>query len=190
MLKRIIAVVMLFALPGLAAQAAPGSQIDHEDASVLQAVLQSQCQSKDGYVLLSSKPAVPRESDDMGDADESGAFYDLKRRSGSSTVLPKDLSCNGVKLRDGEEIHRFFVGSKEQIGKASLEAAWKKLYESFPGSTGWMSVSLPGYAPSGDIAIVYVALYCGSLCGQGTYVYLHRNDGHWKVLVRFPIWVS
>lgn len=154
------------------------------------AALSSQCQSKDGYVLLSTTTVTPRETDDMGKADESGAFEDLKRRNGSAASLPEGLSCQGARLHDQQEIQRFFDRDAVSVSAMPLDAAWKKLYESFPGATGWMSVSLPGYAPSRDIAVVYVAHHCGSLCGEGSYVYLRRTDSRWRVIVRFPIWVS
>lgn len=191
MLKRLVVVITFLALPFLSAQAGSAAQASQqEDVLVLRAVLYSQCQSTDGYALLSSTAVAPRETDDMGDADESGAFKDLKRRNRSTASLPEGLSCQGASMHDEQEIQRFFDRDSLSAGKMSLDAAWKKLFESFPEATGWMSVSLPGYTASRDIAVVYVAHHCGSLCGQGSYVYLHRSGGEWKVVVRFPIWVS
>lgn len=191
MLKRLIAIITFLVLPCLSAQAGPVTQTpQREDATVLRAALHLQCQAEDGYVLLSSTTVAPRETDDMGEADESGAFEDLKRRNGSTASLPESLACKGARLHREQEILRFFDQESMSDGKVSLDEAWKKLFESFPGATGWTSVSLPGYSPDGDIAVVYVAHHCGSLCGQGTYVYLRRANSQWKVLIRFPVWVS
>jgi len=191
MVKRIVAVFILFALPCLSVRAGPASRtFQEEDASVLQAALRSQCQTEDGYVLLSSTTVAPEKTDDMGEADESGAFADLKRRNGATASLPESVSCKGARLHREQDILRFFDRAPIAAGKVSLNEAWKKLYESFPGATGWTSVSLPGYSAERDIAVVYVAHHCGSLCGQGQYLYLHRLGDQWKVLVRFPIWTS
>lgn len=191
MLKHLAAVIALLALSCLSAQANPATKpSEREDAAVLRAALNSQCQSKDGYVLLSSTTVVPRENDDMGEADESGAFADLKRRNGSTVSLPESLACKGARLHREQEIRRFFDQDPMPAGKAALDEGWKKLFEAFPGATGWTSISLPGYSPDGDVAVVYVAHHCGSLCGQGMYVYLRRANSRWKVLVRLPVWVS
>jgi hypothetical protein len=93
-------------------------------------------------------------------------------------------------MQDDQTIRKFFDQTPGQAGKNPVQHNWERLYAAFPGATGWMSLSLPGYAITGDIAVVYVALYCGSLCGQGRYVYLQRIHGHWRVLVRVPVWVS
>ncbi|WP_146745378.1 hypothetical protein [Dyella jiangningensis] len=191
MLKRLVAVVTFLACPCLSALADPHARtIQREDAAILRVVLSSQCQAQDGFELLSSKTIAPRERDDMGEADESGAFADLKRRNDSTTSLPESVACRGARLHPKEEIQGFFDRESIAAGKASLDEAWKKLYESFPGATGWTAVSLPGYSPDGDIAVVYVAEYCGSLCGKGFYVYLRRTKDRWQVLIRFPVWVS
>jgi hypothetical protein len=191
MLKRIVAVwtfLALSCLPVMAGLAAENFQ--KEDAAVLRAALHTQCQAKQGYVLLSSTTVAPEETYDMGEFDESGAFADLKHRNGPSVSLPEGVACNGARPHREQELQRFFDRKLVTSGKASLDEAWEKLYESFPGATGWMSVSLPGYSPKGDIAVVYTAHHCGSLCGQGFYVYLRRANGQWQVLVRFPVWVS
>ncbi|MET3654597.1 hypothetical protein ABIC75_004345 [Dyella japonica] len=191
MLKRLVAVITFITLPCLCVQADPANQpFQNEDLAVLRASLDSQCQAPDGYVLLSSTTAAPREGDDLGEADESGAFADLKSRNGSTTSLPEDLACKGARLHRAQEIRRFFDQNPTSGSELSLDEAWKKLFEAFPGATGWTSVSLPGYSPDGGIAIVYVAHHCGALCGQGEYVYLRHAKNQWKVLMRFPVWVS
>lgn len=191
MLKGLVAVFMFFALPCLSAQAGQAMQrFQQEDAAVLRAVLNTQCQAKDGYVLLSSQTVGPRETDDMGELDDSGAFADMKRRNSSAVSLPDNLTCKGARLHREQDIKRAFDQESLGGGNVALDEAWKKLFESFPGATGWTSVSVPGYSPEGDIAVVYVAHHCGSLCGQGSYLYLHRVNDQWKILVRFPIWVS
>lgn len=134
MLKRLAAVFILFALPCLSAWAGVTAQVfQQDDVPVLRAALSSQCKAEGGYVLLSSTTVAPRETDDMGEADESGAFADLKRRSGSTASLPESIACKGARLEDEQKILRFFDHESMAAGKASLDDAWKKLYTSFPG---------------------------------------------------------
>lgn len=191
MLKRFAAVIAFLAWPCLSIQAGSSVQvIDHEDELVLKAALHSQCRSDKGYVLLSSMAAAPKAGDDLGGADESGAFDDLKRRNGSEAALPADLSCEGVRVHDEREIQHFFDRDSMPAEEMSADGVWKRFFESFPGSRGWMALSLPGYSPDRAIALVYIAHYCGNLCGSGSYVYLRRIEGQWRVLFSFPTWIS
>lgn len=188
MLKGLV-FAMFLASSCLSATASAGSGAD-QDALVLRAVLASQCAAGNGYVILSSMSVAPDESDDLQGVDESGALEDLTRRNESAVSLPEGLICNRVRLHDELEISGFLKPGPEASAEIRLDEAWKRFYESFPGATGWMSVSLPGYGPGKDIAIVYVADHCGRLCGQGTYVYLRRANDRWNVLLRLPVWKS
>lgn len=191
MLRRLITAAMLSGLLWLPASSAREPSADTQtDALVLEAVLSSQCQSSDGFVLLSLRSISPSQDAELGSADESGAFDDLKRRNGSTATLPSSISCRGVHVLEDRKVRQLFEGGKHSVDKDLLGDRWKQFYARFPSATGWMSLSLPGYTADGDIAIVYQVVRCGSLCGQGMYVYLHRVNGQWKVLVRFPVWVS
>lgn len=190
MFKRFIASIALCAMLlswVRAASAAPAFEL--EDELVLKAALYSQCQSAEGYVLLLPTATGPRADDDPR-ADESGAFQDLKRRNSTTTALPANPSCPGVRLDEGGEIDRLFGHGSAMPEIVPLDARWKKFYESFPGTKGWMTLSLPGYSPDREIALVYITHYCGILCGGGAYVYLHRVGRQWKVIVTIPTWVS
>jgi len=189
MLKRFIAMITLCAVPCLSASTGSSQVFELEDQLVLKAALESRCQSTGTYAVLSSTAAGPRADDDMG-ADESGAFQDLKLRNGSTAALPAALSCAGVRLHDRGAIDRLFGLASASEEGVSLDERWKKFYASFPGAHGWMTLSLPGYSSDRDIALVYVAHYCGSLCGGGAYVYLRRVEGQWKVIISIPTWVS
>jgi hypothetical protein len=145
MLKRAVAVFIFLALPWLSSLAgAPVETAHQEDTAVLRAALFSLCQTKNGYVVLSSTTEAPGPEGDMGDADESGAFSDLELRNGSAVLLSEDLACNGAKLIRKQEIERSLDQRSNVANKMSLDDAWKNFYKSFPGATGWTSVSLPG----------------------------------------------
>jgi len=57
---------------------------------------------------------------------------------------------------------------------------------------GYVAFSDIVLAPEGLDALVYLAVHCGSLCGQGQYVWLHRNAKHspWTVARVVDGWVS
>ncbi len=58
---------------------------------------------------------------------------------------------------------------------------WDWLRRRLPGSPGVVSLSRVGFSPEGDRALIWVFLDCGSRCGSGSWVLLHRRDGEWQV---------
>jgi hypothetical protein len=67
---------------------------------------------------------------------------------------------------------------------------WRAFYERFPGSTGSISFSRPGYDASRTHALLHYSHRCGGRCGDGGYVLLERRDGEWVVLRRVVTWMS
>ena len=66
--------------------------------------------------------------------------------------------------------------------------AFKRRYE----ADGWISFS-DVLVTSDDLdALVYIEARCGSLCGHGTYIWLHRTGsaGQWSIAKSIVAWVS
>lgn len=168
------------------------SNVNDVDLAVLKVVLNAEHRlPQDGFIVLSSTPAVPGSDADIGDADNSGAVDNLKQRSQIKTVFPSSLTSSGVHLLSDNEIQQATKRVPDASTKESLlHKGWESFYSAFPGSAGLMKISLPGYTAAGDIAVVYTSFRCGSLCGKGEYVYLHRVNGDWQILVRLPVWIS
>jgi hypothetical protein len=190
-----IQVFVCFLIALLLSPAALASQDDHGftqvDFAVLKVVLDAEPRTQDGFILLSSKPAIPGKNADIGDTDQSGAVDNLIQRSRTDVTFPPSLAKSGLRILSGPEIHDAVerASNPPAGGKPSSEAWWR-FHSAFPGSVGLMSVSLPGYTASGDIAVVYTSFQCGALCGNGEYIYLHRVKGRWQILVRLRVWVS
>jgi hypothetical protein len=168
------------------------TNLNDVDLAVLKVVLDAERHaSPDGFIVLSSTPAVPGSDADIGDADNSGAVDNLKHRSQIKTALPSSLTSNGVHLLSDHEIQQVTKRVPEAPSKESLlNKGWEPFYAAFPGSAGLMRISLPGYTAAGDIAVVYTNFECGKVCGKGEYVYLRRVNGDWQVLVRLRVWIS
>lgn len=67
---------------------------------------------------------------------------------------------------------------------------WKSFNQLFPGATGIISFSHPGFDRKLDQAIVFAAFVCGGLCGGGTVYVLRKVHGRWKVVSTAVVWVS
>lgn len=67
---------------------------------------------------------------------------------------------------------------------------WKKFYELYPGSHGYISFSDVGFDREAGKALVYFVHWCGTLCGSGHYVLLSKAADGWQVMTRTMIWIS
>lgn len=69
-----------------------------------------------------------------------------------------------------------WLASDAEIARASRDqsGAFRRL-------DGHFKVSAIGFDEAHTEALIWVDLYCGSLCGSGTIVFLVREQGTWKV---------
>ncbi len=79
-----------------------------------------------------------------------------------------------------------FVFEKEIEGVFSNGVAgWKSFYEKYPDSGGYNELSAVGFNSDKTVAVVYVAHFCGGLCGGGGFHVLEKKEGKFVVLVGF-----
>jgi hypothetical protein len=57
---------------------------------------------------------------------------------------------------------------------------WTGFYNRYPDSGGFMTVSAVGFDASRTRAMVYMAISCGSLCGNGEHHLLEKAGGLWR----------
>ncbi|MCC4618376.1 hypothetical protein LL972_20675 [Xanthomonas campestris pv. asclepiadis] len=67
---------------------------------------------------------------------------------------------------------------------------WAAFYKAFPGTAGYLQLSVPVLVDGGSHALVYAEQRCDGLCGTGTlYLLTHGCDG-WKITNGLVLWVS
>jgi len=67
---------------------------------------------------------------------------------------------------------------------------WKTFYAQYPGSLGFVEISIPTFSPDSNHALTYLHHGCGSLCGTGYLFYLTRVHGVWRIEKNAVLWVS
>jgi hypothetical protein len=82
-----------------------------------------------------------------------------------------------VELLDGKEVQ-----DTVQFGR------WKKLFTTYPDSSGVVSVSKVGFDKTGTQALVYVANVYAEETGQGTILFLQKVGQQWKVKEKVLNW--
>jgi hypothetical protein len=68
-------------------------------------------------------------------------------------------------------------------GAHSWQGPWSGFYERFPRSGGYTKLSAVGFDSAKQRAMVYVAHYCGMLCGGGKNHLLEKQGGVWREVV-------
>lgn len=102
----------------------------------------------------------------------SEALTNLHTRNSVSVPLPKEFACSKFKV-----VALSAIGSTHFID-------WKRVHRLFPGVTGVLQISLPGYNRDRDRAIVEITMACGLQCGSDYLVQLRKTDGKWKRMRR------
>ena len=67
---------------------------------------------------------------------------------------------------------------------------WAAFHARFPGRTGIVRVSRPGFNAARTVALVDTFWGCGGLCGHGGLYVLHRIDGVWRIVAQPVMSVS
>jgi len=155
------------------------------DLSVYKAVLTSHCKSEGGHysVLSSNTSGPPAHFPDKGMY--TSALIDLKQRASVESRIPFSVDCAGVTVAEQQTIQKAFASGAStppnSIPGMATTATWRGFYRTFPGARDLMTLSKPGYAQSGEVALVYISQECGGLCGYSQYITLRRINGEWKI---------
>lgn len=115
------------------------------------------------------------------------AIQSLLARNAVRHDLPRVEMCLGFKVVARAIIKKLF---ESKANSAKPVPLWQPFHQSFPKAAGILSLSLPGYSESGQLAVVQVSYACGLSCGSGEYWILKNIKGKWVVISRSPAWVS
>lgn len=99
---------------------------------------------------------------------------DFKRRNKDSFRLPASLSQR-------LPIHYLTENEAKSIWENRKRDGWEYFYSLYPKSPGHITVSMVGFSPDGDTALVYHGCQSHWLSGSGRIFVLKRHDGRWHV---------
>jgi hypothetical protein len=101
-------------------------------------------------------------------------------------------------LLGGDQLGRpYMVVPSAEIRAAmdtSAENPWAGFHRRYPDARGYLQVSAVGFDAEKRRAMVYLAHYCGLLCGGGRHHFLQKVDGVWQTvkppMASFCEWIS
>lgn len=157
------------------------------DVSVLRATLASLMRDHQKYFVMASQPrglAFEREwlashlvaagkQEALPHLDQLLADYEARSSKGE---LPKDLGSLNIKVVDAQFLTRMFSGD--------VLGGWKRFWAEFPDAAALLDVSLPGYSPDQEWAVVCYSVSRGSLAVEVWIALLRRQAGAWHVYFR------
>ena len=100
------------------------------------------------------------------------AISDYVRANANPSLLQPRIKLGGP----------YHLITAEELRSAIQTSGWEGFYQRFPASGGWMELSAVGFNVNKTVAVVYMGLYCGPLCGVGGFHVLEKRDGKWVAL--------
>ena len=171
--------------------------ISEEDMAVYRAILDWHLGDRQGARL-----AVCRETEwpyarqtrvtelvsDLQAGDATGTRFDLAAIRDFFVKNQRSISLSSPPSGD----RAVLIGSRvvDRL-MADYPRSWEQeLSEAYAGASGFLVLSRPGYDFSHQIAVVYVSLDCGALCGHGGYFQLARHGDSWDLVAYRMKWVA
>lgn len=112
-------------------------------------------------------------------------YEDFKVKTEKQASLEKKFPTrNNYTLISLEELKKSFAYVFDD------DINWDKFYQTHPKSRGIYTFSRVGFNRNGSQALVFVTNWCRSLCGEGIFYLLEKENGEWKVVKNRMIWIS
>ncbi len=179
----LVAIFLAFvARPTTTAQRAPSTVDDADMYEVYNAVLQNHISVREfkdlratGLVIREDTATYshcfPRGKSPDSDWSEMEADYNQQN------AVPRKLLQNRFRL----ELPVLVAPSADIMGLFNSEPSdgYRRFIRKFPSAKGWIDLSAVGFNKRRTHAFLYVAHYCGGLCGQGGYQFMEKKSGVW-----------
>lgn len=97
-------------------------------------------------------------------------------------------------MRSADGGRRTAVGGRRSAVGSRAPQPWDQFYSRYPDSGGYVVFSAVGFNETKTRALVYIAHYCGNLCGGGSHHFMEKVDGRWRETrpkdVTMCMWIS
>ena len=189
MVKRIAFLVFVVAATILVATGCTedpyADEVNSEDLRVMRAMVEISCKLDVEQVVISDRPAIPREShiDDTGEKNVQFGI-DFDRRLARTARWPRGEICPAVRVVSDRAI------SSALAKETGFSGSWESFIAKFGGARTLMRISLPVYSADGKHAVIYTAGSCPYTCGAGFYHELEKSYEGWKITSSINAWTS
>jgi len=182
--------------------------VDPQDSKVYAAYFDQRALPR-SETLYVAKSTLVFDALGTGEPDpEHSQMFVLLKREGDPTELAASLSQASKHQRlaqalrlpapthvlSAAELTEIFSANPPEIPgvrQLRVDRNWNEFYRRYPLAKGYEAFSPIGYSSNGSEALFYHEHSCGSLCGDGTVVWVTRDsNGNWKVRKTINLWMS
>jgi len=159
--------------------------VSSEDLRVMGAMVAIACKLNAERIVVSDRPAIPRQRD-LHDTDGRNIQFgiDLDRRLARTARWPRGQVCAAVRVASDSAI-------KDALeNETGYPGSWTNFSTRFGGARSLMRISLPVYSDDGKHAVVYTTGRCPYTCGAGFYHELAKTYEGWKITNSSIAWTS
>src|SRR5262245_31993874 len=170
------------------AQSIENAAIEGEEYAVYSAVIPDYAQEETGVLVIANPTSSSHEGTKLKDlqflpfpsapvtALSQETLDDFVQRNKSNRWLaPKFEMSRKYTLVDFREIKRLANDF------SAMDQEWKALFQQYPASHGFVTLSRVGFNQRMDQALAWVGWNCPGLCGHWSYLLLVKRDGAWKL---------
>ena len=157
-------------------------EVSAEDERVMRAMVDISCKLGVQHLVISDRPAVPRQSD-LHDTDGRNVHFgiDFDRRVAHQARWPLGQLCPVVRVVADSSIDTVLAHDAEN---------WEKFMATFDGAHSLMRISLPVYSSDGKRAVIYTTGSCPYTCGAGFYHELEKTYSRWRIVTSVTAWTT
>ena len=163
------------------------SSISPEEMAVYETVLASWLGKEKGRQLINKELSAPPSKDDpeFSECAKGLNFSGASRETrGQKSLAGVQFKRNGLELIEGSKWTPADPGQAIASGK-SVDTAVREGF-----SQSLISFSQIAFSRDGKDALVKFGMVCGSLCGSGSTIHLHKYAAGWTILRRCGGWIS
>ncbi|MEA9748798.1 hypothetical protein [Xanthomonas campestris] len=117
-------------------------------------------------------------------SDSADAFVSKQARQ--ALLLANEAQVD-VRLPDSTYVRG---ASTAHVDALLIDINWPAFYKAFPGTAGYLQLSVPVSVNGAAHSLVYAEQRCHGRCGTGMLYLLARAGNGWKITKRFEVWVS
>lgn len=158
-------------------------EVNSEDLRVMRAMVEISCKLDFEQVVISDRPAIPRESHIRDTGEQNVQFgIDFDRRLARTARWPRGEICPAVRVVSDRAI------SSALANETGFSGSWETFKAKFGGARTLMRISLPVYSHDRKHAVIYTVGTCPYTCGAGFYHELEKTYEGWKITSSINAW--
>lgn len=187
MANALTSLILIAAAPFLAIGCAADPDADEvhsEDLRAMRAMVDISCKLDVERLVISDRPAIPRESE-LHDTDNRNVQFgiDFDRRLARDARWPQGQICPAVRVVSDSAI------STALANETGFPGSWENFIATFGGARAVMRISLPVFSRDGKHAVIYTSSNCPYTCGGGFYHEIEKTYEGWKIVSSRNAWI-